>query len=288
MSPARENSVGDVSAADRRSASTLAAAASHPCPAGGCCPTPTRCAAPALVMHGVSAGYERRHAIVHDLDLEIPEGECWAILGPSGCGKTTLLRVVLGMLRPARGHIARPTLAGRRGARDGEIGYIPQNLGLVRHLSVRHNVLLGALSRMPWWRSLFGRFPAAELARADEALADVGLAGRGDERAHTLSGGERRRVAIARAIVQRPRLLLADEFLAELDANTAHEIIDLLQTLRRTHGFTIVFVDHDVETACRIADRVVVLCRGRKVAELDPAATSTDAIRELFRAPLVA
>jgi phosphonate transport system ATP-binding protein len=272
-----------------RAAAASRATGAHACPAGGVCPTPDACATPALVLHGVSAGYGGDRAIVHDVDLAIPEGGCWAILGPSGCGKTTLLRVVLGMLRPVRGHIERPTLRQRgRVCRTGEIGYIPQNLGLVRHLSARDNVLLGALSRIAWWRSVSGRFPAAELAAADAALAAVGLGGRGTEKVQTLSGGERRRVAIARAIVQRPRILLADEFLAELDAHTSQEIVELLQALRRSHNLTIIFVDHDVEAACRIADRVVVLCRGRKVAELDPAATTTASIRELFRAPLVA
>jgi phosphonate transport system ATP-binding protein len=244
-------------------------------------------APPALVLRDVTAGYTRSHPIVRNFDMCVPEGGCWAILGPSGCGKTTLLRLVLGSLRPDSGQIERPGVDGG-GHRSGEIGYIPQNLGLVRHLTVRENVLLGALSRLPWWRSFAGRFPACELLEADDALAAVGLMGRGDEFVHALSGGERRRVAIARAIVQRPRLLLADEFLAELDGDTAQEIVDLLQELRRTYKLTIVFVDHDVEKACSIADRVVVLVKGEKVGELNPADTTTSQIREMFRANRVA
>jgi phosphonate transport system ATP-binding protein len=258
-----------------------------PCAVHGVCPTPGACCAqPALVLQGVSAGYGRRGAIVHDPDLEVPEGACYAILGPSGCGKTTLLRLVLGMLDPRSGTIDRPAL--RQRGRTGEIGYIPQNLGLVRHQTVLQNVLLGALSRLPWYRSVFGRFPADELRSAEEALDAVGLGGRGDERIHTLSGGERRRVAIARAILQRPRILLADEFLAELDTQTAQEIVALLQSLRRRYDLTIVFVEHNVETACSIADRVVVLVSGRKVVELVPSDASTATIRELFRASKVA
>jgi phosphonate transport system ATP-binding protein len=242
---------------------------------------------PALVLRDVTAGYTRSRPIVRNLDLCVPEGDCWAILGPSGCGKTTLLRIVLGLLEPESGEVERPCMAVP-GHRSGEIGYIPQNLGLVRHLTVRENVLLGALSRLPWWRSFAGRFPACELLEAEDALEAVGLGGRGGEYVHALSGGERRRVAIARAIVQRPRLLLADEFLAELDGHTAAEIMELLQRLRRTYGLTIIFVDHDVEKACSMADRVVVMVGGEKVGELDPAESSSGQIRALFRAPRVA
>lgn len=245
-------------------------------------------APPALVLEGVTAGYGRQPPILHDLDLILPQGESWAILGPSGGGKTTLLRVVLGLLEPRRGKVLRPCATGRGPTGSGSIGYIPQNLGLVRNLTVRENVLLGALSRLPRWRSLLGVFPKEEVERAEEAIAAVGLDGRGDDRVETLSGGQRRRVAIARALVQRPRLLLADEFLAELDRVTAREVIALLRDLRETTGMTILFVDHDVETACRIADRVAVLVAGRKVCELEPGEKTAALVCDLYRTPQVA
>lgn len=256
------------------------------CDLPGC--EPGCCDAPALILREIVAGYGSDGAVLKGIDLTVPEGACWGILGPSGGGKTTLLRVVLGVLRPDSGSVERPLAVGLNGGGRGAIGYIPQNLGLVRNLTVRANVLLGALSRVAWWRSITGRFPRAEAERAEEALASVGLAGRGDDRIETLSGGERRRVAIARALLQRPRLLLADEFLAELDALTAQEVMNLIQELRRTTGMTILFVDHNVEAACSMAERVVVLVHGRKVCELDPARVEPARIRDLFRHPLLA
>lgn len=237
----------------------------------------------ALVVRGVSAGYERRRPVVHDMDLDVARGSCCALVGPSGCGKTTLLRVILGSLRPQQGLVDRPCLAGLNGGRKCAIGYIPQNLGLVRNLTARENVLLGALGRTRFWRSILGRFSAADRRRADEALDAVGLSGRGGERIERLSGGERRRVVIARAFLQNPRLLLADEFLAEVDRAAADEIIEILQDIRRRTGMTIVLVDHDLETACRIADRVVVMAEGSKVGEFAGTDRSAARVQELLR-----
>lgn len=252
---------------------------------------------PALVLEGVTAGYRRGGPILRGLDLSVPSGECWAILGPSGAGKTTLIRVILGVLKPDRGVVRHhpgnglgrlrgPDGDGRAAGTDlpgNEIGYIPQNLGLVRNRSVLDNVLLGALSRLGFCRALLGHFPDREVADAEAALHQVGLGGRGRERIERLSGGERRRVAVARSLLQRPTLLLADEFLAEVDRLAAAEIVALLRRLRRETGMTLLFVDHDVENACRIADRVVVLSGGRKVRELAAADVDPTRIEELFR-----
>lgn len=208
-------------------------------------------------------------------------------MGPSGGGKTTLLRVIAGLLPATRGTVRRPVLEGGEGgprAPEHRVGYIPQFLGLVRNRTAVENVLLGALGRLGPWRSLAGRFPPGERAAAWEALRRVGMGERGDERVETLSGGERRRVAIARALLQRPRLLLADEFLAEVDRVTAQGIARLLQDLRRDTGMTVIFVDHDLDAACRIADRVLVLARGRVVDELDAATATASRLGDLFRA----
>jgi phosphonate transport system ATP-binding protein len=236
-----------------------------------------------ISLRNVTAGYGSQPPVLSDFDLSVPHRACFAVVGPSGCGKTTLLRLILGQLAPRSGSIeCNSPHGGMLGRRC--VGYIPQALGLVRNLSVRDNVLLGALGRMPWWRTVTGVFPAADVQRADEVLTAVGLDGKGNERIDRLSGGQKRRVAIARALVQKPCLLLADEFLAELDPATAEDVVQLLDELRRERPITIVFVDHDVEAACRVADRIVAIAGGRKVAEVDAAEAMSGRLRALLAA----
>lgn len=238
---------------------------------------PTAERAPAIVLQDVCAGYPTAPAVLCGVDLTVPRGACVAVIGPSGGGKTTLLRTIAGLVPVTRGKV---WCASR-----GPIGYIPQNLGLVRNRTVEHNVLLGALPRMGTLGSLTGRFPAHERQAAHDALAHVGLAGRGGERIETLSGGERRRVAVARALLQRPEVLLADEFLAEVDRLTAESIIRLLAGLRRQWGLTLVIVDHDVELVRRLADSVAVLVDGRLTRECAPEAVSADGLAQMFAQP---
>jgi phosphonate transport system ATP-binding protein len=236
-------------------------------------------AAPAIVVDDVTVGYDGRAAVLHAVSFAVPAGAWWAVVGPSGCGKTTLLRAILGVLRPSAGTVRLP---GRRMSRAA-LGYIPQQLGLVRNLTARQNTLLGGLGRLGPWRSIMGRFTAAEVAAAEIALEAVGLGGRGDTPVTALSGGERRRVAIARALVQRPRVLLADEFLAELDPVTSRSIVDVLGRLRAETGMTILCVEHDLHAAAQAADRVVVLVGGRKVREVDTSRLDADDADTLFR-----
>ena len=127
-----------------------------------------------LRLEGVRAGYVPGRPILRGLDLALTDGECCAILGPSGSGKTTLLRTILGLVRPERGSIRWP-LANGGAPPGGALGYIPQNLGLVRNRSVRDNVLLGALGRLSFGQTLTGRFPEGEQREADRALERVGL-----------------------------------------------------------------------------------------------------------------
>jgi phosphonate transport system ATP-binding protein len=144
-------------------------------------------------------------------------------------------------------------------------------------------VLLGGLARLGAWRSLLGRFTAEEVAAAEAALGEVGLGGRGDDRTTELSGGERRRVAIARAMIQRPKVLIADEFLAELDPITSAAIVSVLQRLRESTGMTILCVEHDLHAAASAADRVVVMAGGRKLREVSAAELEATDPGALFR-----
>ncbi len=233
----------------------------------------------ALIVESLTAGYQPGRSVLHNVSFSVPQGAWWAVVGPSGGGKTTLLRVLMGVLKPTSGRV---DVSGADG-RGVKLGYVPQQLGLVRNLTVLDNVLLGGIGRMGWWRSLLGRFSSDEVEAAELALLEVGLGGRGKDRVTQLSGGERRRVAIARAVIQQPQLLIADEFLAELDPITSASIVLVLQRLRERTGVTILCVEHDLHTAAAAADHLVVMVGGRKIREVDASDIDTTDPTALFK-----
>ncbi|MDQ2844950.1 MAG: ABC transporter ATP-binding protein [Actinomycetota bacterium] len=194
------------------------------------------------------------------IDLSVRPGELVVLAGPSGAGKTTLLNLLAGLDRPTSGQVM---LAGQNYAQSSDrqlsqlrreyIGYVFQSFGLLPMLSARENV------EVPL-RLL--RMPAAERdARVDEVLAEVGLTGHGEQRPYELSGGQQQRVSLARALVARPRLLLADEPTAQLDSATAGTILELIQHLVHRLGVAAVVTTHD-ESLMALADRVVLLHDG--------------------------
>ncbi len=194
----------------------------------------------ALRLSGVAKSFGPRH-VLQGLDLRVAPGEFVALVGRSGCGKSTLLRLIAGLDRPDAGGID-------AGAAD-ERRLMFQDARLLPWKRVVDNVALGLAGR-----------DARD--RAMEALAQVGLAGRGGDWPATLSGGQRQRVALARALVHRPRLLLLDEPLGALDALTRLEMHRLIEQLWRRHGFTALLVTHDVAEAVALADRVLLIDRG--------------------------
>jgi phosphonate transport system ATP-binding protein len=219
---------------------------------------------PAVEARDVWFAYGREW-VLHDVTLTIPQGAFMALLGRSGVGKTTLLKLLAGLLRPSRGTVAAlghwlhtglpPELRGR-------IGYIPQQLGLVRTMTALENVLLGSLSRRRGLFTLMGIFPREEVERARQLLAALGLGDKAGEKVQRLSGGQRQRVAIARTLLQRPRLVLADEFVSELDLPLA---ADLLTTIRKTaeeEGITYLMALHEVPLVQEFTNEVVILKEG--------------------------
>lgn len=188
--------------------------------------------------------------VLHGLDLHIPAGEFIAIVGRSGCGKSTLLRQLAGLDPLNEGAIR---LDGQpRASLGGHVRIMYQEARLLPWRTVMQNVALGLPGRQVDVRE-----------RAEEALAQVGLADRADDWPSRLSGGQRQRVALARALIHRPRLLLLDEPLGALDALTRIEMQRLIEQIWRQHAFTAVLVTHDVAEAVALADRILLIEDGR-------------------------
>lgn len=225
-------------------------------------------------LEKVSKSYEegdRRRVVLREADLEVKRGETVAILGKSGSGKTTLLNLISGIDRVDNGDI---TLEGARLTgmderawtlfRRQHIGFIFQFFNLIPTLSVWENVT------MPL--ELNGMTAAEDLRRAEDLLAEVGLADRKEAYPDRLSGGEQQRVAIARALVHGPELVLADEPTGNLDEETGRQVLALLERLTRQAGQSMLLVTHSAEAAA-IADRVFTLREGHLVEkELTPQA----------------
>lgn len=225
-------------------------------------PPPDSSAEPALRVDGVTVGYPGQPPLLAQVDLQAVPGEVVGLVGVSGTGKTSLLKTIAGILEPPRGTVEVLGRTNPQRAPRGSVGYIPQRLGLVAHASVLDNVLMGTLHREPAWRSAL-RLPSKEtLAETRAVLERVGLAEKEEEPVNRLSGGQQRRVAVARALLQRPKILLADEFLSELDRATARIVEEAVLELATRHNTAIVLVEHHVQKARYMAHRVYEIRAG--------------------------
>jgi iron(III) transport system ATP-binding protein len=208
-----------------------------------------------LQIEAVTKRYGEVTALA-EVSLNIRGGEFFTLLGPSGCGKTTLLRCVAGFLAPDGGRICcEGERLDRLPAHKRDIGMVFQNYAIFPHLSVFENVAYGLHAR---------RIAAAEIRRrALEALRLVQMEELADRRPDQLSGGQQQRVALARAMAIRPRLLLMDEPLSNLDAKLRVEMRTEIRRLQRDLGITTVYVTHDQEEALAISERLAVMSAGR-------------------------
>lgn len=197
---------------------------------------------------------------LHDVGLEVRQGELLALLGPSGSGKTTLLRIIAGLEHPDAGRVVLDGEdAARLSVQARRAGFVFQHYALFRHLSVRDNIAFGLRVRRG-----AARWPEVKIrARVDELLSLVQLDGLADRYPAQLSGGQRQRVALARALAIEPRVLLLDEPFGALDAQVRRELRRWLRELHDRTGLTTLFVTHDQEEALELADRVAILNRGR-------------------------
>lgn len=239
-------------------------------------------------VRGLSKRYGGGAAALDRVDLDVDAGEFVALIGPSGAGKSTLLRCINGLIMPSAGEIAvngeQVTGASTAGLRvvRARIGFVFQHFNLLKRLSVLDNVRVGTLSRVDGWSSLVARFPEAETERARRALRRVGLAGLEHRRADTLSGGQQQRVGIARALVQEPRVLLADEPMSSLDPALAQSLMELLRHINVEDGLTVMTSLHVLDLATRYGGRIVGLRAGRIVHDGSPAAMTPSTAQMIF------
>jgi phosphonate transport system ATP-binding protein len=221
----------------------------------------------------VSKSYAGRRAL-NGVSLTVMPGEMVALVGPSGSGKSTLLRTLVGLIPIDPG--GRIETFGQVVQANGRIssqvrrvrvrvGFIFQQFNLVGRLTLFTNAMLGALGRIPAWRSLTGAWPAEVKAAGMSALARAGVAEYAAQRANTLSGGQQQRAAIARALVQGAEAILADEPVASLDPVSARSVMETLTELNRADGLTVVVTLHQVEYATRYCRRLVALKAGQVV-----------------------
>jgi phosphonate transport system ATP-binding protein len=230
--------------------------------------TSTSDSAPALEADRVWFAYHRCDWVLRDVSLSIPPGQHTVIMGPSGIGKTTLLRVLAGILKPDEGRVAvfgAPTRGFGQRRLSSLIGYIPQQLGLVRSLSALDNVLMGALGRIGHGKALLGLFPRTETDRAEAALDMMGIAHKCSEQVFRLSGGERQRVAIARTLLQHPRIVIADEFASDLDLALASDILARIRRAADQENITFVMSMHRLGLARQFGDDILALKDGQIV-----------------------
>ncbi len=205
-------------------------------------------------LNDVSASYDSKNYVLKNIKMSINRGTNYAIVGQSGSGKSTLLRLINGMMNPSEGKIMVdykvPNTSDKKFKQFmHKIGYIPQNLGLIKNSTVLENILIGALPRVSGLNSFFKKFSDSEIDNAKKILKQVGLQGKDARKIYMLSGGEKRRVAIARAMVVEPDCLLADEPTGNLDAKNAKDVLELILELNENSSSSLVIVTHDQDIA---------------------------------------
>nr|WP_315527018.1 ABC transporter ATP-binding protein [uncultured Achromobacter sp.] len=218
----------------------------------------TASALPFLDIERVVYTYPGRPPIVDGIDWRLEAGGFHCLVGRSGCGKTTLLKLAAGLLTPQSGHIR--LWDGALAAPGPQLGYVFQAPTLLEWRRVIDNVLLPV--------SLQRRPSSEDTAHAHELLAMLGLSDHAEHYPRQLSGGQQSRVALARALILAPALLLLDEPFAALDAITRGELQDDLMRMCRLRKTTVLFVTHDISEAVYLGDRVAVMHQGRMVADL--------------------
>jgi phosphonate transport system ATP-binding protein len=226
--------------------------------------------------------------VLRGIDLDIDSRGITAIIGPSGTGKSTLIRCINRLVEPTAGSISfeqqdlvRLDRASLRRARR-HIGMVFQEYNLVERLTVMENLLTGRLGYVSAWNAWRRKYPQEDIDRAFDLLEIVGLRGFENQRADSLSGGQRQRVGIARAVMQSPRLLLADEPTSSLDPKTSVEIMQLLVSISEKYSIPVVINMHDVDLAKRFASRIVGMSNGAIIYDGKPTDLTDSVLKSIY------
>lgn len=201
-----------------------------------------------LSSQNLCIGYDS--SLIENANFEIKEGDVIALLGPSGIGKTTLLRTIFGAVEPLEGSIVSNI------ERRGDLGFIPQRLGLIGNMSVESNVLNGVRVKRPWYQSLTLGLSSTAKKEVSTAISSLGLKEQSEQLVRTLSGGQQRRVATARTLAQNPKLILADEFLGELDEDNIELVLSSIKQMLEANNSAILMVEHHEEIAQKVANKI--------------------------------
>ena len=239
-----------------------------------------------LEINNLKKTFDNGTEALNGVNLKVKKGEFLSILGPSGSGKTTLLRSINGLESIDNGKISFENEKINKvnlPEIQKKTGMIFQEFNLVNNLSAINNVLTGLLNSSSKFLSMFYLFTKKQKLEALKALETVGLLNKAYERVDELSGGQRQRIGIARAIIKRPKLLLADEPVASLDPKAANLIMSLLKKINKEFEITVICNLHQVELASKYSDRIVGLLEGEIMFDKTASNVNKTAISEIYK-----
>ena len=244
-----------------------------------------------LRIENLKKTYDTGDQALRDVSFEAHEDEIVSIIGPSGAGKSTIVRCINRLVEPTDGSVI---FNGTDivSLSDNEIRDVRKNIGmvfqeysLVERLTVMENVMSGRLGNLSTYQAFRRKYPESDVRRARETLNRVGLdpAAFEDKRADELSGGERQRVGIARAVVQQPEIILADEPTSSLDPDTSRAVMGLLTDIAQSNGIPVIMNIHDVQLAKVFSDRIIGLHNGSIVFDAPPSELNDQATDRIYK-----